>query len=94
MKVTVDIDLTPEEARRAMGLPDLTPLHDRYIGSLLETMNGQVRPELLENMMKGWAPMGEASFAMWRQMFDQAMTTGGGMTGGKTGAKSGAKTGD
>ncbi|USU07076.1 DUF6489 family protein [Sphingomonadaceae bacterium OTU29LAMAA1] len=72
MKVTVDIDLTPEEARRAMGLPDLTPLHDRYVASLLETMSGQVRPELLENMMKSWAPMNEAGFAMWRQMFEQA----------------------
>ena len=76
MKVTVDIDLTPEEARRAMGLPDLTPLHERYVGSLLEAMNGQVRPELLENMMKSWAPMSEAGFAMWRQMFDQATGSG------------------
>ncbi len=80
MKVTVNVDLTPEEARRAMGLPDLTPLHDRYVASLLETMSGQVRPELLENMMKSWAPMSEAGFTMWRQMFDQA-TKAGGMTG-------------
>jgi hypothetical protein len=79
MKVTVNVDLTPEEARRAMGLPDLTPLHDRYVESLLEAMNGQVRPELLETMMKNWAPMGDAGLAMWRQMFDQA--TGGGKTG-------------
>lgn len=78
MKVTVDIDLTPEEARRAMGLPDLTPLHERYVAAMLETMNGQVRPELLENMMKSWAPMGEAGFVMWRQMFETATKTGGG----------------
>ena len=84
MKVTVDIDLTPEEARRAMGLPDLTPLHERYVGSLLEAMNGQVRPELLENMMKSWAPMSEAGFTMWRQLFDQATNSGGG-TGGAGG---------
>jgi len=77
MKVTVDVDLTPEEARRAMGLPDLTPLHERYVASLLEAMNGQVRPELLENMMKSWAPMSEAGFAMWRQMFESATSTGG-----------------
>lgn len=81
MKVTVDVDLTPEEARRAMGLPDLTPLHERYVASLLEAMNGQVRPELLENMMKSWAPMSEAGFAMWRQLFDSA-TSGGTKTGG------------
>ena len=77
MKVTVDVDLTPEEARRAMGLPDLTPLHERYVAAMLETMNGQVRPELLESMMKSWTPMGEAGLAMWRQMFESAMKTGG-----------------
>ena len=26
MKVTIEVDCTPEEARRMMGLPDLTPL--------------------------------------------------------------------
>jgi hypothetical protein len=26
MKVTVDMDMTPEEARKLMGLPDLEPL--------------------------------------------------------------------
>lgn len=29
MKVHLEIDCTPEEARRAMGLPDLSPVHDR-----------------------------------------------------------------
>ena len=76
MKVTVDIDLTPEEARRALGLPDLTPLHDRYVAMLLDTMNGQVKPELLEGMMKSWAPMGEAGLSMWRQLFEQASGAG------------------
>ena len=28
MKINVEVDCTPEEARRAMGLPDLTPIHD------------------------------------------------------------------
>ena len=31
MKINVEVDCTPEEARRAIGLPDLTPLHDSYI---------------------------------------------------------------
>ncbi|MDE0880583.1 MAG: DUF6489 family protein, partial [Sphingomonas bacterium] len=29
MKVNVEVDCTPEEARRAMGLPDLAPIHER-----------------------------------------------------------------
>ena len=70
MKITAEIDCTPEEARRAMGLPDLTPIHERYIAMMMETMEGGVKPEMLETMIRNWAPMGEASVAMWRRLFD------------------------
>lgn len=70
MKVTIEVDCSPEEARHVMGLPDLTPLHDRYIAMMQETMEGSVRPELLENMMKSWAPMGEAGMTFWRRLFE------------------------
>ena len=70
MKVNVEVDCTPEEARRAMGLPDLTPIHERYVAMLLETMEGGVKPEMLESMLRNWAPMGEASLSMWRRLFD------------------------
>ena len=70
MKVNVEIDCTPEEARRAVGLPDLSPIHDRYIAMVLESMSGTVKPELLDSMMKSWAPMNEAGLNFWRRMFD------------------------
>ena len=70
MKITAEIDCTPEEARRAMGLPDLSPIHERYIQMMMETMEGGVKPELLESMMRNWAPMGEASVAIWRRLFE------------------------
>ena len=70
MKINVEVDCTPEEARRALGLPDLTPLHDKYVGMLSEAMEGSIRPDILENMMKSWAPMNEAGFAFWRQLFE------------------------
>jgi hypothetical protein len=70
MKVNVEIDCTPEEARRAMGLPDLTPIHERYVQMMLDTMQSGVKPEMIEAMMRNWAPMGEASMSMWRRMFE------------------------
>lgn len=70
MKINVEVECTPEEARRVMGLPDLTPLHDKYVGMLMETMENGVRPELLESVMKSWTPMGEAGMNFWRQLFD------------------------
>ncbi|KQN24923.1 hypothetical protein ASE86_01160 [Sphingomonas sp. Leaf33] len=77
MKINVEIDCTPHEARAAMGLPDLTPLHDRYVSMMLETMQGGVPPEMIETMMKSWAPMGEAGMAFWRQMFEAGTKSGG-----------------
>lgn len=70
MKINVEVECTPEEARRAMGLPDLTPIHERYVSTLAGMIEGGVKPEMLESMMRNWAPMGEAGVAFWRRLFD------------------------
>ena len=79
MKITVDVDCTPEEARRFMGLPDLSPLHDAYLDKMKAAITDGVTPESLEAMIKTWMPvmpMGEMGLGMWKQMMDQ-------MTGSK-----------
>ena len=45
MKINVEVDCTPEEARRFMGLPDLSPVHDRYIAMMMEAIEKQGKPE-------------------------------------------------
>lgn len=78
MKITIEVDCSPEEARRMMGLPDLTPLHDRYVAMLQQSMEqGMVSPELVDTMVKSWAPMGEAGTAMWRRLFEAGTKPGG-----------------
>lgn len=77
MKINVEVDCTPEEARRAMGLPDFTPVHDRYIAMILESIDKQaVGPEMVETLVRSWAPMGEAGMNFWRRMFEAAGTGG------------------
>ena len=79
MKVTVNIDCTPEEARRAIGLPDLTPLHERYVQLLLDTMaTGAIKPEMMDGLARSWAPMGEAGLALWRRMLESGAAKPGG----------------
>jgi hypothetical protein len=75
MKVTIDIDCTPEEARRFMGLPDLTPVHEAYVEKLKGAVADGATPELFADMMKSWGPMSEAGLSMWRQMLE-GMKTG------------------
>ncbi|QLC22708.1 hypothetical protein HFP51_11280 [Parasphingopyxis sp. CP4] len=71
MKVTVDVDCTPEEARRFLGLPDLTPVHDLYLDKMKETMENGITPDTVEKLMSSWGPMSEAGLSMWTRFFDQ-----------------------
>jgi hypothetical protein len=70
VKISVDIDCTPEEARRFMGLPDLSPLHDAYIHRMRTAFEQGITPDMIEQLMKSWAPMGETGLNMWRQLMD------------------------
>ena len=70
MKVT--FDCTPEEARRFMGLPDLTSVHEAYLEKMRKTITEGLTPDLVGEMMKSWGPMSEAGLQMWTQMLGQA----------------------
>ena len=71
MKVTVDFDCTPEEARRFMGLPDLTEVHAAYIDKMTKAVTEGVGPDQVMDLMKTWGPMSEGAMNMWKMMFDQ-----------------------
>ncbi len=76
MKVTIEVDCTPEEVRRMMGLPDLTPIHDHYLARMQEAMEkGTVGPEMLSAMLRSWGPATDAGMDMWRQLFAAASGT-------------------
>ena len=73
MKMTVDVDCTPEEARRFLGLPDLGPVHEAYVEKMKAALGegAMPGPEVFADMMKAWGPMSEAGMGMWKQMIDQ-----------------------
>jgi hypothetical protein len=75
MKITVDVDCTPEEARRFMGLPDLAPVHEAYVAKMVDTVKNGVSPDMLTSMLKSWSPMGDAGIKLWQSVLEQA--TGG-----------------
>ena len=68
MKVNVELDLTPVEARTLMGLPDLTPLHDQYLGTLQDTLKNGISPDLAESVIRSWSSTGEAGLAFWQRL--------------------------
>lgn len=75
MNISMTIDCTPEEARRFMGLPDMSPIHELYLDKLRETMNDGVSPEMLEKLVRAWTPMGDAGMNAWQKMIEQMTGT-------------------
>lgn len=76
MKVNVEIDCTPEEARRFLGLPDVSKANDVYVDAVAKAMKGVGSLDQLQEMAKQVAPMGQIGLDIFRQF----MATG---TGGK-----------
>ena len=54
MKVHVEIDCTPEEARRFFGLPDLSPVHEAYAARLAHFVEDGLPAGDMERMIEQW----------------------------------------
>ncbi len=70
MKVNVEIECSPEEARRFMGLPDVSRANDVYVDSLVNAMKGAGSLDQVQDLIKGFAPMGEMGLRMFQQMME------------------------
>lgn len=75
MKFNIEVDCTPEEVRRLVGLPDLTDVHEAYLSRVKQVAEKGVTPEMVESMVRNWVPMGGAGLDMVRELIG-AMTPG------------------
>ena len=76
MKVTFDIDCTPQEARAFFGLPDLTPVHDLYVERMKTMITDGLTPADFEKMTRAWLPGMAEGFEQWRTALWNAATGG------------------
>ena len=74
MKVHFEIECTPEEARRFLGLPDVEQANAAYIEGLTKAMQGAGGIEQMQEYAKRLAPMGQ----MGMKLFQQFMESGAG----------------
>lgn len=80
MKVHVEVDCTPEEARRFLGLPDVTKANEAYGEAVEKLMRGAGSLDQLQEVAKQMAPMGELGLKLFQQVLagGAAMAMGGG----------------
>lgn len=58
MKVSIEIDLTPEEARALLGMPDMKALQDTFVGMAKDKLEATSSLVELEPMLNTWSGIG------------------------------------
>ena len=69
MKITVDIDCTPEEARAFLGLPDVQPMQKVLLAKIEERMVQTIDATSPEALLKTWLPAGAQGLEQLQKMF-------------------------
>src|SRR5919107_2255054 len=74
MKVTMDVECTPEEARTFLGLPDVKPMQEHLMRELQERMAANIRAMEPEAMLRTWLPATLKGFGQMQEIFMNQMT--------------------
>ena len=83
MKITIDIDCTPDEARHFLGLPDVKPMQDAMMQEIQDRMTSSLHAMDPETMMKTWLPAGIQGMEQLQKMFWSQMAAAMGQDGRK-----------
>jgi len=60
MKIKIDIDCSPHEARAFLGLPEVAPLQDAMMKELEKRVRDGMKSMDPETLFKAWLPAGVA----------------------------------
>ena len=77
MNINVSVDCTPEEARRFLGLPDVTKANEVYVEATTKEMQGVNRFEQIQEMAKSIATMGQFGLKLFQQMLESGVAMSG-----------------
>src|SRR5271163_949970 len=73
MKINLEIDCTPEEVRKFLGLPEVQPLQEAVLKEVQERMTANIKA-----MIETWLPATLKGFEQLQQMFMARMGGGSG----------------
>ncbi len=76
MKVKVEVECTPVEARAFMGLPDVTPLNDHLVEEMRLRMDENIRMLGPDQVLKFWTAFGGQAQEQFRTLMTAAASAG------------------
>ena len=76
MKMTIEVDCSPEEARRFLGLPDVTPINEHMVEMVKSKMDANMSMLAPEELMKSWMAFGQGAQDQFRQLIEAGLRGG------------------
>lgn len=75
MKITVNIECTPAEARAFFGLPDVAPMQEKLIEKMQDKVINSVENMDPVDLLKTWVPTGLEGLDKIQNMFWSQMSS-------------------
>ena len=76
MKINVNIECTPEEARTFLGLPDVQPMQRELLDQLRQRMSSAMSASDPEVLLRTWLPLGLQNWDQLQRFFWNQMGAG------------------
>lgn len=83
MKMTIEIDCTPQEARAFLGLPDVTALNEKLVEEMQSRMTANMAMLSPDELIKNWTAFGVGAQEQFRNLMGAAVDAGMGTTRSK-----------
>jgi hypothetical protein len=77
MKINVEVDCTPDEARQFLGLPDVRPMQDAMMDQLQKKMQDNIDKFSPESLMQSWFTFDPKLAERFQEMFVNMAGLGG-----------------
>jgi hypothetical protein len=77
MKVTVEVECSPQEARAFFGLPDVSGLNEHLVDEMQKRVDSNLNMLQPEELMRNWMNFGGQAQEHFMRLLQQAAATGG-----------------
>jgi hypothetical protein len=70
MKLTIEVDCTPEEARRFLGLPDVSALNEHLMGEMQKRIEANMAMLDADELVRSWMAFGAGAQEQFRKLME------------------------
>jgi len=74
MKMTIEVDCSPEEARRFLGLPDVAALNEHLVAEMQRRIEANMSMISPDELVKNWMSFGAGAQEQFRKLMEAGLS--------------------